>query len=227
MIRGLLIAVFLNISLGIIGSFLVLRRMALMGDAVAHSVLPGIVIAFLISNSRASLPLLLGATGIGFSTTFLINGIRMKSKVKEDAAMGIVFTTMFALGVVLLNSFAGNVDLDPDCVLYGDLLGVPTMTVWVMATITALVIGGVTLFYKELQVTAFDGLFATGVGISSSWTHYIFMAVLAAVLVIAFEAVGSILVVAMLIAPGATAYLWTDPCWEPSAVSSGYTCQSG
>lgn len=210
MIRGLLIAVFLNISLGIIGSFLVLRRMALMGDAVAHAVLPGIVIAFLISNSRASLPLLIGATAVGFATTFLINGIRLKSKVKEDAAMGIVFTSMFALGVVLLNSFASHVDLDPDCVLYGDLLGVPTTTVWIMAGITVLVIAGVVLFFKQLQVTAFDALFATGTGIPATWVHYIFMAILAVVLVTAFEAVGSILVVAMLIAPGATAYLWTD-----------------
>ncbi len=210
MLRGLLIAIFLNVSLGIIGSFLVLRRMALMGDAVSHAVLPGIVVAFLISNSRASLPLLIGATGVGFATTFLINGIKLSSKVKEDAAMGIVFTSMFALGVVLLNSFASHVDLDPDCVLYGDLLGVPSTTVWVMAVVTLAVVAGVILFYRQLQVTAFDGLFADGVGISSNWTHYIFMGVLAVILVIAFEAVGSILVVAMLIAPGATAYLWTD-----------------
>ncbi len=132
MIKGLLIACLVSLALGLLGCFLVLRRLSLMGDALAHTVLPGIVIAFLISNSRASLPLLIGASAIGFVTTLLINGIHLKSRVKEDAAMGIVYSTLFAIGVVLLTAFASHVDLDPDCVLYGDLLGVPETSIWVM-----------------------------------------------------------------------------------------------
>ncbi len=210
MIRGLIVAVLVSVSLGLVGVFLVLRRLALTGDAIAHAVLPGIVIAFLISQSRASLPLLIGASAIGFITTILINGIHLKSKVKEDAAIGIVFSTLFALGVVLLTAFASHVDLDPDCVLYGDLLGVPTATVWVMLAITAVIVAAISLFYKQLLVSAFDALFADAIGIASSRVHYVFMGLLSLVLVASFEAVGSVLVVAMLIAPGATAHLWCN-----------------
>ncbi len=210
MIRGLIVASLVSISLGLLGSFLVLRRLSLMGDALAHTVLPGIVIAFLISNSRASLPLLIGATAVGFLTTLLIGGINLKSKVKEDAAMGIVYSTLFAVGVILLTAFASHVDLDPDCVLYGDLLGVPTTSVWVMLAVTLLIIAGIALFYRQLTISAFDSQLASALGIPAAATHYIFMAFLALVLVTSFEAVGSVLVVAMLIAPGATANLWVD-----------------
>lgn len=210
MIRGLVIAVLVSVALGLLGSFLVLRRLSLLGDALSHTVLPGIVIAFLLSNSRASLPLLLGATAVGFLTTLLINGINAKSKVKEDAAMGIVYTTLFAVGVILLTAFASDVDLDPDCVLYGDLLGVPTTSVWVMLGVLAVIIAGVALFYRQLLISAFDGQLAATLGIPAGVVHYIFMAFVALVLVVSFEAVGSVLVVAMLIAPGATAHLWAD-----------------
>lgn len=210
MIKGLLIACLVSLALGLLGCFLVLRRLSLMGDALAHTVLPGIVIAFLISNSRASLPLLIGASAIGFVTTLLINGIHLKSRVKEDAAMGIVYSTLFAVGVVLLTAFASHVDLDPDCVLYGDLLGVPETSIWVMLAVAGLIIAGIALFYKQLLVTAFDSQLASALGISATWTHYIFMGFLSLVLVTSFEAVGSVLVVAMLIAPGATALFWAD-----------------
>lgn len=210
MIKGLLIACLVSLALGLLGCFLVLRRLSLMGDALAHTVLPGIVVAFLISNSRASLPLLIGASVVGFVTTLLINGIHLKSRVKEDAAMGIVYSTLFAIGVVLLTSFASHVDLDPDCVLYGDLLGVPETSIWVMLAVAGAIIIGIILFYKQLLITAFDAQLANALGISSSWTHYIFMGFLSLVLVTSFEAVGSVLVVAMLIAPGATALFWSD-----------------
>ncbi|MBK7091686.1 MAG: metal ABC transporter permease [bacterium] len=210
MIKGLLIACLVSLALGLLGCFLVLRRLSLMGDALAHTVLPGIVIAFLISNSRASLPLLIGASVVGFITTLLINGIHLKSRVKEDAAMGIVYSTLFAIGVVLLTAFASHVDLDPDCVLYGDLLGVPETSIWVMLTVAGMIIVGIILFYKQLLITAFDAQLSNALGISSAWTHYIFMGFLSLVLVTSFEAVGSVLVVAMLIAPGATALFWSD-----------------
>lgn len=210
MIKGILIACLVSLALGLLGCFLVLRRLSLMGDALAHTVLPGIVIAFLISNSRASLPLLIGASVVGFITTLLINGIHLKSRVKEDAAMGIVYSTLFAIGVVLLTAFASHVDLDPDCVLYGDLLGVPEASIWVMLVVAGIIIVGIALFYKQLLVTAFDSQLANALGISSTWTHYIFMGFLSLVLVTSFEAVGSVLVVAMLIAPGATALFWSD-----------------
>ncbi len=210
MIRGLLIAILVSVALGLLGSFLVLRRLSLLGDALSHTVLPGIVIAFLLSNSRASLPLLLGATAVGFLTTLLINGINAQSKVKEDAAMGIVYSTLFAIGVILLTAFASHVDLDPDCVLYGDLLGVPTTSVWVMLGVLAVIVSGIALFYRQLLISAFDSQLAAALGIPAGIVHYVFMAFVALVLVVSFEAVGSVLVVAMLIAPGATAHLWAD-----------------
>ena len=131
-------------------------------------------------------------------------------RVKEDAAMGIVYSTLFAIGVVLLTAFASHVDLDPDCVLYGDLLGVPETSIWVMLTVAGMIIVGIILFYKQLLITAFDAQLSNALGISSAWTHYIFMGFLSLVLVTSFEAVGSVLVVAMLIAPGATALFWSD-----------------
>ncbi len=210
-----------GLSSGILGCYLVLRRMSLLGDAISHAVLPGIALAFLFTHQRTGLPIVLGAMGLGVLTAFLTASIHRLGKVPEDASMGVVFTSLFALGVILISSQARNVDLDPSCVLHGILSIVPLYTTEVFgvtmprAFVTLLVVSVgvvvfVTLLWKELKIVTFDPALATAMGISAGLVHYLLMAMVAGVAVASFEAVGSILVIAMLIVPGATAHLLSD-----------------
>jgi manganese/zinc/iron transport system permease protein len=205
---------------GLVGNYLLLRRLALMGDAVSHSVLPGLVIAFLLSQSRGTLPMFIGALAAGMAATALIEFIHTKTRVKQDAAMGIAFSTLFAIGVVLTSVFTAQIDLDADCVLYGEIAFVPLephaqlagfglgpAPVVRMGAVLLAVIALIACFYKELLVTAFDAGLARSLGINPTGTHFALMAALSIVIVSAFEAVGAILVIAMLILPGATASL--------------------
>jgi manganese/zinc/iron transport system permease protein len=207
---------------GLIGNYLLLRRMALVGDAISHSVLPGIVIAFLLADSRNTWVMFAGALAAGLVATVLIETIHRSSRVKQDAAIGIVFSTLFAVGVILVSLFAHQVDLDADCVLYGELafvalepprviagIGVGPEPVFVMALVVATVAALVVLFYKELLVSSFDAGLAASLGIRPGVVHYALMCVLSLVVVSAFQWVGAILVIAMLILPGATAFLLT------------------
>jgi manganese/zinc/iron transport system permease protein len=207
---------------GLVGNFLVLRRMALVGDAISHSVLPGIAIAFLLSGTRQSWVMFLGALAAGVVTTLLIETIYRRTRVKQDAAIGIVFSTLFAVGVILISLFASRIDLDADCVLYGEIALVPLVPkvtigslaiapepVFVMGVVTVLVVIVIGAFYKELLVSSFDAGLAASLGIRPSLVHYGLMCGLSAVVVSAFQSVGAILVIAMLILPGATAYLLT------------------
>ena len=207
------------LACGLLGNYLILRRMALMGDAISHSILPGIVIAFLIGESRGPLVMFAGALAAGMVTTALIEAIQRRTRIKQDAAMGVVFSSLFAIGVVLVSLYAGQTDLDAECVLFGDLgyiavsegmllfgREVPVQVV-VMAGVCLAVIAFLTLFYKELLVTCFDPALATSLGIRPVIWHYAFMAMLSVVIVSSFRAVGAILVVATLVLPGATAYL--------------------
>jgi manganese/zinc/iron transport system permease protein len=197
--------------------------MAMVGDAISHAVLPGIVLAFLISGSRDSVTMLLGAGLIGILTTFMIEFFHKKAKLQTDASIGVTFTWLFAVGVVLISLFAGKVDLDQDCVLYGEIAYVPLDVVitadgtnigprapYIMGTILILVLLFIIIFYKELFLTTFDPAFASAVGISTTLWHYLLMSAVSATTVASFESVGAILVVALLIAPAATAYLITD-----------------
>lgn len=207
---------------GLVGNYLLLRRLAMMGDAVSHSVLPGIVIAFLFSGSRGTGPMFLGALAAGVLATVLIEIIHTRSRVKQDAAMGIAFTALFAVGVVLTAVYADQIDLDADCVLFGEIAFVPLEEFVVMNGVTlgplsVVRMGGVlfgvvaliVLFYKELLVSSFDAALARSLGVNPTIAHFALMAVLSVVVVSAFEAVGAILVIAMLILPGATASLLT------------------
>ncbi len=209
------------VSCGLLGCFLVLRRMSLLGDAISHAVLPGLAVAFLLSGSRAAVPMLLGAMLVGILTAFLTDTLARWARVPEDASMGVVFTSLFALGVVLISYVATQVDLDPGCVLYGQILFVPydvrsvlgieiPYATLVLAVVTAVNVALVAVFYKELKIVSFDPYLATTMGISATAVHYGLMAAVAGTTVASFESVGSILVVAMLIAPGATAHLLTD-----------------
>jgi ABC-type Mn2+/Zn2+ transport system permease subunit/Mn-dependent DtxR family transcriptional regulator len=206
-----------SVALALIGCFLVVRGLSLLGDAISHSVLPGIVLGFLISaaTGHASLHspwILIGATLFGLAAAFLVQNIHTTSRVKEDAALGITFTTLFALGVVMINLFAGQADLDPGCVLYGNLehFIVNRTGFWPMAAILGGILLALVLFYRQLLVATFDPLLALSLGINVTLIHYGLMTVLSLTIVTSFEAVGAILAVALLVLPGATARLWTD-----------------
>lgn len=234
---------------GLVGTYLILRRMALVGDAISHSVLPGLVVAFMAANwvtgdsasgshdLRAPGIMFLGALAAGLLTTVLIELIHKKSRVKQDAAIGITFSSLFAIGVVLISLFADKVDLDADCVLYGEITFVPleppleaaqlpflnqlgfirdsTLTlgppsVFRMLVVTLLTIGLIVVFFKELLVSSFDPGLAASQGINATLVHYSLMCWLSVVVVSAFEAVGAILVIAMLILPGAFGSLLSE-----------------
>jgi manganese/zinc/iron transport system permease protein len=207
----------------LLGCFLILRKMAMVGDAISHAVLPGIVIAFLISGSRDSVTMLIGAGLIGILTTFLIEFFHTKAKLQTDASIGVTFTWLFAVGVVLISLFAGKVDLDQDCVLYGEIAYVPLdliiteaginigpKALYVMGGILIAVSAFIVIFYKELFLTTFDPAYANAIGVSTALWHYLLMSAVSATTVASFESVGAILVVALLIAPPAAAYLLTD-----------------
>jgi manganese/zinc/iron transport system permease protein len=206
---------------GILGCFLILRRMALVGDAISHSVLPGIVIAFLISGSRDSFFMLFGAAIIGFVTVFLIQMFQ-NSGVQSDASIGVVFTSLFAVGVLLVSLNAKQVDLDLDCVLYGEIayvqwnqisvagMEIGPKAVWLLGITLFIIVAIISLFYKQFKLCAFDPALAAAIGIPVALFHYVLMGLVSMATVSSFESVGAILVVGLLIVPPATAYLLTD-----------------
>jgi manganese/zinc/iron transport system permease protein len=208
---------------GVAGNYLILRRMALMGDAVSHSVLPGLALAFLAFGSRGTGPMLAGALFAAVATTGLIELLHRPTRLKPDAATGIVFTCLFAAGVVLISLFADRVDLDQDCVLHGELAQIPfepfvrfggltlgPPSVLRMACAGAAVLALIALFYKELLVSSFDPALARCAGIRTGLVHHGLMAGVSVLVVFAFQSVGAILVIAMLILPGATAAFVSD-----------------
>ncbi|AUM64265.1 iron ABC transporter [Brevibacillus laterosporus] len=206
---------------GFLGCFLILRRMAMLGDAISHAILPGIALAFLITNSRETLPMLIGAGAFGLLTVFLIQLFR-NSGVKSDAAIGVTFTALFSIGVVIISLFSSQVDLDLDCVLYGEIAYVPwdTLTigdldlgpraVWGIGIVFLVSLLVISLFYKQFKLCTFDPAMAAAIGIPVALFHYLLMGLVSMATVASFESVGAILVVAMLVVPGATAYLLTD-----------------
>lgn len=202
------------------GCFLVLRKMSMMGDAISHAVLPGLAIAFLITGTRANVSMFIGAAIAGVLTALFTQWITRFGNVDRGAAMGIVFTTLFAIGLLLIRQAADHVDLDPGCVLYGAIELTPLDTVTLgnfLIPRAALVNGGVlfvnvsiiALLYKELKLSSFDPDLADTLGFPSQFLHYLLMTMVAVTTVAAFESVGSIIVIAMLIVPPATALLMT------------------
>jgi len=213
-----------GIAAALLGNFLVLRRMSMLGDAISHAVLPGLAIAFLWSGSRSGWPMFVGAAVVGVLTALFTEWIRDSGKVDEGASMGVVFTSLFALGLLLIVQAADRVDLDPSCVLYGAIELTPLDRIAIgswqipqaaatLAVVAMLNAAFVTLFFKELKLAAFDPALGTTAGFNSRLLHYALMVLVAITAVASFEAVGNILVVAMLVVPPATAYLMTDRLW--------------
>ena len=219
----ILTASLVSVSCALLGCFLILRRMAMVGDAISHAVLPGIVIAFLVTQSRDSLPMIAGAGIIGIFTTFLIEFFHRRARLQSDAAIGVTFTWLFAVGVILISVFAGKVDLDQDCVLYGEIAYVPLDLIFTpsgkILAPKAILVGSVILIlilifigfgYRKLYLTTFDPYFAGTLGVATGLWNYLLMGAVSVTTVASFESVGAILVVALLVAPAATAYLLTD-----------------
>lgn len=215
-------ALLVAVPCALLGTVLVLRQMAMMGDALSHSVLPGIVIAFFLTESLGPFVALVGATAFGILTAALVEALKNTGRVKEDSSIGAVFTALFALGVFLISRFAEDVHLDLRHVLYGAIefsplnylvIGGVTLgprSFWTLGVVTAVVVAFVFLFYKELKVSTFDAGLAAAMGFSPVLVHYLLMGVVSVTVVGAFDSVGAILVVALLTAPPAAAYLLTD-----------------
>ena len=200
MVAGILV----GIICGIVGCFIILRGMALMGDAISHAVLPGVVIAYFLGVS-----FFIGAVVTGVLTALGIGYISQNSKIKHDSAIGIMFTAAFALGVVLITLRRGT-GVDLWHILFGNVLAVSQADLWMTFIIGVVVLTSIFLFYKQLLLSTFDPTMAQAIGLPTKLIHYLLMLMLSLVTVASLKTVGIVLVVAMLITPGATAYLLTN-----------------
>ncbi|MDI6401844.1 metal ABC transporter permease, partial [Balneolaceae bacterium ANBcel3] len=219
------------------------RKMSLIGDAIAHAVLPGIVIAFLLTSGRNTLPMLIGAGFFGLLTVYLTEEISKRGRIFHDASMGIVFTTLFSIGIILISLFARNVDIDQECVLFGEIAYVPwdlwiigetsigPRPFWILLFVFSMNLAFVLFFYKELKTYSFSPQLALTLGLPAGLIHYMLMGSVSVTTVASFESVGAILVLALLIVPPATAYLLTERlsrmlilsvCFGVSSVFGGY-----
>jgi len=229
----LLTASLVGSSCGLVGVLLILRRMAMMADAISHTVLLGIVTAYLVTRELSGVHMLIGAAAAGLLTALLVQWLHNRG-VRQEASIGIVFTTLFAIGVILVAAKAGNVHLDVQHTLMGEIAFIPWETMRVpgfgavpeavvmlsAAFLVTLLL--IVLFYKEWKITAFDPALAASLGIPAALMHYLYMTLTSVTAVAAFDAVGAILVVAMLITPAASAYLWTDRLPSMLALSSAF-----
>ena len=210
------------ICCSLLGTFLVLKKMSMVGDAISHSVLPGIVIAYFITQNMSSIWLLIGAAIFGIFATFLIEFFHKKGILQTDAAIGITFTCLFAIGVILLTQYSSNAHIDEDCILHGEIAYAPLDYLYdasgniigpkspiILFSVLIIILTFLFLFYKELVITTFDPSYAQTINIRTHVWHYSLMGLVSLTTVASFESVGAILVVALLITPPATAYLIT------------------
>jgi manganese/zinc/iron transport system permease protein len=219
----LLTAITIAVSCSLLGCFLVLRKTVMVGDAISHSVLPGIAIAYLLSSSFNSVFMLIGAAVFGVFTTLIIDFFHKKLKLQEDASIGITFTWLFAIGVIIITLFTNsNTDLDQDCVLFGELSStfldkiivgdylIGTRNFWMIFPVFLIILVFVLFGYKGLSIVSFNEDYARSLGINVGSLNLIFMSLVSVTTVMSFESVGAILVVGLLVIPPATAYLITD-----------------
>lgn len=229
-----LIASLVAIACAIPGVFLVLRKMALISDAISHAILPGIVVGFFITHDLSSPLLIILAALTGILTVFLVEFIQKTGLVKEDTAIGLVFPALFSIGVILIAQNANDVHLDIDSVLLGELAFAPfdrfvffdtdigPKSLWVIGSILIITLSLLLAFFKELKISTFDVGLASALGFSPTLLHYGLMSVASVTTVGAFDAVGAILVVALTIAPAATAYLLTKDLKRMIFISVGF-----
>ncbi len=210
-IRALIASSLVGLMCGVLGCFIVLRNMALIGDALSHAILPGVVVAFLLVG-YSTIGFFFGAVIAGLLTAVCITWIQQNVNTKNDAAIGIVFTAMFSLGVMGISWISRDqgVHLDLKDFLFGNVLGVSNQDLYLTAGIAAYVIFSIIVFYRYLFVATFQSIIAETMGISTSTIHYFLMLLLSYAVVASLQTVGVILVVAMLITPAATALLLSD-----------------
>lgn len=217
-----IIAIIVAVACSLPGVFLVLRKMAMMSDAITHTILLGIVIAFFITNSLTSPLLIIGAALMGVFTVFLTEVLNSTKLVSEDSAIGIVFPLLFSIAIIIISKYAGSVHLDTDSVLLGELafatfdrmkifgIDIGAKAIYSMGIILVINILFISIFFKELKVVTFDPGLAAVLGFSPALIHYSLMTIVSITAVGAFESVGSILVIAFMIGPPVSAYLITD-----------------
>ncbi|MCP9916231.1 metal ABC transporter permease [Cyanobium sp. ATX 6F1] len=203
MVRALLVSALVAAVCGLLSCFMTLKGWALMGDAVSHAVMPGVVIAYALN-----LPFALGAFVFGVGSVIVIGFIKQTSRIKEDTVIGLVFTGFFALGLVLVSKVRSTIDLTH--ILFGNVLGIGasdiTQTLWISAVVLTLLL----VFRRDLILFCFDPTHARSIGLPTGALHYLLLSLLSLAAVAGLQTVGIILVVAMLVTPGATAYLLTD-----------------
>ena len=203
MVRALLISATVGGVCGLLSCYMTLKGWSLMGDAVSHSVLPGVILAYVIG-----VPFSVGAFVFGVGSVATIGFVKQKSRIKEDTVIGLVFTGFFALGLVLYSKTRSNIDLTH--ILFGNVLGISIADIQQTVLISALVTAVLLLFRRDLLLFCFDPTHARSIGINTGVLHYLLLSILSLAAVAGLQTVGIILVVAMLVTPGATAYLLTD-----------------
>jgi manganese transport system permease protein len=203
MVKALLVSALVGGVCGLLSCYMTLKGWALMGDAVSHAVMPGVVVAYALG-----LPFSLGAFVFGVGSVAAIGFVKQKSRIKEDTVIGLVFTGFFALGLVLVSKVRSNIDLTH--ILFGNVLGISGSDIQQTLLISALVITLLLVFRRDLLLFCFDPTHARSIGINTGLLHYMLLSVLSLTAVAGLQTVGVILVVAMLVTPGATAYLLTD-----------------
>ena len=229
-----LIAIIVAVACSLPGVFLILRKMAMMSDAITHTILLGIVIAFFITQDLSSPLLIIGAAAMGLFTVLLTEVLHKTGLVSEDSSIGVVFPLLFSIAIIIISKYAGSVHLDTDAVLLGELafarynrfvvfgLDLGAKAFYSMGAILLLNITLIVVFFKELKIATFDPALAQVLGFMPVAIHYGLMSMVSITAVGAFESVGSILVIAFMIGPPVTAYLLTDNLKHMLFISSGF-----
>lgn len=213
--NALITALVIGIVGGAVGCFIILRGMSLMGDAISHAVLPGVAISFILGIN-----FFIGAIIFGLLASTMITYIKSNSIIKSDTAIGITFSSFLALGIILIGVANSSTDLFH--ILFGNILAVQDMDMWITIIVSLLVLATITIFFRPLLLTTFDPTLAKSIGVKVTFYHYLLMVILTLVAVTAMQSVGTILIVALLITPAATAYLYANSLKTMIFLSSGF-----
>lgn len=213
--NALITALVVGIVGGAVGCFIILRGMSLMGDAISHAVLPGVAISFILGIN-----FFIGAIVFGLLASTIITYIKSNSIIKSDTAIGITFSSFLALGIILIGIANSSTDLFH--ILFGNILAVQDLDMWITIAVALLVLTTITIFFRPLLLTSFDPILAKSIGVKVTFYHYLLMVILTLVAVTAMQSVGTILIVALLITPAATAYLYANSPKTMILLSSGF-----
>ena len=223
--RGMIAAIMIGIVCAVMGTYVVLRGMAFFGDALAHTVLPGIALGYLV-NGGAREPLFWWSLGTSILAALGIGAISKNSQIKEDTAIGIIFAGMFALGIVLISTVRSYA-VDLSHFLFGDVLSVSAQSLWLVLIFSAIVLFTVFAFYKEFTTLSFDPILAATLRLPVGLLHNLLLTLIAVTVAVSLQTVGVALMVAMLVTPAATAYLLTHRLTHMMALAAGFASLSG